>query len=206
MHIGIDFDNTIVCYDELFWQAARDGGLIPPEIPRSKESVRNALRQSGREEDWTLLQGVVYGARLQEAIAFPGVAEFFQVARSKGWRLYIISHKTRYPYAGPQYDLHLAAANWLRTHGFVGDSPWGISEEQVYFELEKAQKLDRIGVHACSVFIDDLPELLTDPEFPKDVQRLLFDPHSRHLTWPAQERFDAWANAAAALERLESRP
>ena len=63
MRIGIDFDNTIACYDGVFHAAAVARGLIPAEIPTDKTSVRNHLRAIGREPDWTELQGYVYGAR-----------------------------------------------------------------------------------------------------------------------------------------------
>ena len=36
MTIGIDFDNTIVCYDELFGQLAREQDLVPDHIPSTK--------------------------------------------------------------------------------------------------------------------------------------------------------------------------
>ena len=36
MRIGIDFDNTIVSYDELFYQIAQEKKLIPAELPVNK--------------------------------------------------------------------------------------------------------------------------------------------------------------------------
>jgi len=44
MHIGIDFDNTIVCYDQIFHEAAVERDLIQPNLPASKQVVRDALR------------------------------------------------------------------------------------------------------------------------------------------------------------------
>ena len=40
MRIGVDFDNTIVCYDTLFHRLAVEEGLIPPDIPPRKEIGR----------------------------------------------------------------------------------------------------------------------------------------------------------------------
>ena len=40
MLIGIDFDNTIVCYDRVFHKAALEKGLIPADLPPSKGRVR----------------------------------------------------------------------------------------------------------------------------------------------------------------------
>lgn len=64
MRLGIDFDNTIVCYDELFHRVALEQGLIPADLPVNKSEVRNHLRRVGKEPLWTEMQGSVYGARM----------------------------------------------------------------------------------------------------------------------------------------------
>src|SRR5262245_38498792 len=113
MRIGIDFDNTLVCYDQLFWALARERGAIDDAIPRRKEAVRDDLRRRGFEPLWTELQGVAYGSRILEAAPFPGAIEALAEFRRRGWRTFVISHKTQTPYAGPMYDLHAAAMQWL---------------------------------------------------------------------------------------------
>ena len=75
--IGLDFDNTIVCYDHVFYDVARERGLIPEETEKSKQGVRNYLRSNGQEEVWITLQGLVYGPEMCQAKAFPGVLSFF---------------------------------------------------------------------------------------------------------------------------------
>ena len=47
MIIGLDFDNTIVSYDELFHRVALEGGLVPGDLPVRKEAVRDYLREAG---------------------------------------------------------------------------------------------------------------------------------------------------------------
>ena len=49
LRVGIDFDNTIVCYDEIFHRVALERELIPRDTPKNKESVRDYLRQVGKE-------------------------------------------------------------------------------------------------------------------------------------------------------------
>ena len=44
----------------------------------------------------------------------------------------------------------------------------------VYFESTRAEKLARIAALALTHFIDDLEEVLSDPDFPPDVERILF--------------------------------
>jgi hypothetical protein len=173
---GIDFDNTIVCYDGLFHRVALEKGLITPEITETKDSVRNYLRVCGMEDAWTELQGYVYGARMEEAEPFPCVEDFFRTAVSKGIQVYIISHKTRYPFRGPNYDLHDAALNWLDSRGFFAKKGIGISRENVFFETTKEDKLRRIEDMDCSYFIDDLPEFLMEDAFPRKTKRVLFAP------------------------------
>jgi len=113
MRVGLDFDNTIVSYDALFHKLAREGGWIPEDLPCSKLLVRDHLRQIGNEDVWTEMQGLVYGARMAEAESFPGVAQFMRWAQGEGLEIFIVSHKTRYPFLGPQYDLHAAARGWI---------------------------------------------------------------------------------------------
>lgn len=179
MRIGIDFDNTIVSYDGLFYRVAREQGLVPEETPVNKVAVRDHLRNTGREDLWTEMQGYVYGARMDEALAYPGVIDFFRSALEAGHELAIVSHKTRHPFMGPSYDLHQAAMNWIYNH-LVHDGKPLIPEKNVFFELTKPEKIQRIGDFACDAFIDDLPEILQFEGFPAKVERLLFDPEDHY--------------------------
>ena len=181
MLIGVDFDNTIVCYDGLFHRLAVESSLIPEEIPATKGHVRDYLRQRGREDAWTQLQGHVYGSRMNEAEAFPGVVDFFVRCRELGVKVCIISHKTRHPFQGPLYDLHQAAYEWLETHDFYDSGGIGLNRGQVFFELTKPEKLSRIARLGCSHFVDDLPEFLSEPDFPKEIKRILFDPNQNYM-------------------------
>jgi len=180
MRIGIDFDNTIVCYDGLFHRLAVGRGLIDADTPVTKSAVREALCDRGREDLWTELQGEAYGRRINEAEAFPGVRAFIVSCRRAGHRVFIISHKTRRPFAGPDCDLHVAARLWLRGRGIVGPEADAIDEADVFLELTLADKLRRIGDAGCSCFIDDLPQCLRETAFPPGVEKLLFDPHDRY--------------------------
>jgi hypothetical protein len=199
MHIGVDFDNTIVCYDALFHQVALEQALIPPELPARKSAVRDYLRQCGREDDWTEMQGYVYGMRMRDAAPFVGVIDFFRHCQQQGVDVCIISHKTRHPFRGPAYDLHQAAQAWLDHYGFYDPAHIGLSPEQVYFELTKQDKLQRIARMGCTHFIDDLPEFLAEAAFPVTVERLLFDPNQTYQTEERFQRFASWADLSAYL-------
>lgn len=193
MHVGIDFDNTIVSYDRLFHRVCLERGWIPPSLPASKSEVRNYLRSAGREDDWTGLQGYVYGARMDEADIFQGVKDFFLACRTQGLPVSIISHKTLRPYLGEPYDLHQAALAWLEKQGFTDPAAMALPRARIYFELTKNDKLRRIAAAGCTHFIDDLPEFLAEPDFPAGVERLLFDPNHHYPDERRFVRFASWA-------------
>jgi hypothetical protein len=179
MRIGIDFDNTIVSYDALFHKVAIEKGVIPTGLRQTKLAVREYLRGSGQEDVWTEMQGHVYGVRMDEAAAYPGAIEFLKWAARQEASVFIISHKTRYPFMGPRYDLHGAARLWVDQH-LKDDNRALVRAEDVYFELTKDEKLARIRATACNYYVDDLPEILLAPDFPMDTQRILFDPEAHH--------------------------
>jgi hypothetical protein len=200
MRIGIDFDNTIVSYDVLFHRVAVDQGAVPADLPQSKLAVRDYLRADGREPVWTEMQGEVYGARMLEADPFPGVVDFFAWAGARGIALNIVSHKTRHPYLGPQYDLHAIARDWIRTH-LVRDGQRLIADDAVFFELTKDDKLARVGSCGCDYFIDDLPEILTAPAFPPNTVPVLFAPGGG-TTGEIAATMDHWDAVRAYVEAL----
>jgi hypothetical protein len=176
MLVGLDFDNTIVCYDRLFHRLARERGLLTEHVPATKGAVRDHLRSIDREDDWTELQGVGYGPRISDAEPFPGVKPFLARAKQAGVRVVVISHKTKHPYLGEPHDLHAAAHAFLTTHGFYDTAATGLSPASVFLELTKQAKLDRIASLGCDVFVDDLPEFLAEPGFPVRPWKVLFDP------------------------------
>jgi hypothetical protein len=168
MLVGVDFDNTVVSYDTVFHATAVQQRLVPDTVAVTKEAVRDHLRAAGREAEWTRLQGYVYGPGMRQATPFPGALEFFERCRNTAVTAMIISHRTRWPYLGDRHDLHASARQWLVDNGVL---------VQAHFELTKQAKLERIGAEGCTHFVDDLPEFLSEPEFPAGVERLLFDPH-----------------------------
>ncbi len=199
MRIGVDFDNTIVCYDRLFYRAAVERSLIPVSLPADKESIRNYLRQQGREDQWTGLQGLVYGERINEAESFPGVAAFFLECRCREIPVFVVSHKTQWPVRGPRVDLHQAARGWLKSHRFHDDTEIGLAADRVFFAETKQGKLQQIADLRCTHFIDDLPEFLLEQDFPAGVDRILFDPWNRHMDGGPLTRVPDWQTVRRQL-------
>lgn len=201
MRIGIDFDNTIANYDGVFHRAALERGLIPSDLPSSKNSVRDYLNNSGRKDDFTELQGYVYGARMDLVSPYPGVVEAVAALLAAGHDLLVISHKTRLPMKGPAHDMHAAARGFLLSNGIVGEGM--IDPARVGFHETADAKVAAIAAERCDLFIDDLPELLTRPGFPPATRRMLFDPHGHfpESRWieAGLERHSRWADIADGL-------
>jgi hypothetical protein len=198
MRLGIDFDNTIACYRTAFHRAAVARGLVPAEPVLAKNQVRDHLRRLGREDEWTALQGYIYGPGLADVEVFPGFVHCLKRLLASGATVFIISHKTRTPYRGPAFDLHAAARAWIERQGFLGPEV-GLPHEHVFFELTLRDKLRRIAAQGCTHFVDDLVELLAEPEFPADTERILFDPEEAHVGGPFRRagswaELDSWLN------------
>ena len=177
MHLGIDFDNTLVNYDDLFYRCARDRDWVPAYLPRTKAAVRAWLwSRPGGNTPWTELQGEVYGRRMGEAEPFPGAFACLAACRRRGRRVSIISHKLEWPALGPRVNLRDAARAWMEARGlFAADGP-ALDPADVWFEGSRAEKLARIAERRCTHYVDDLAEVLLDAAFPPAAERLLFDP------------------------------
>lgn len=196
MILGVDFDNTIACYEGLFHALALERGLIPADLPTDKTAVRDYLRDAGKEDDWTELQGLGYGPEITRARPFDDAVATMTLWRDAGVETHIVSHKTKHPYRGEPHDLHAAARRFLDHHGI---SPAVVQADRVHLELTKESKLQRIGVLGCTHFIDDLPEFLGEPGFPANTTRVLFDPADRHADETRFRRVSSWAQIANAL-------
>lgn len=200
MRIGVDFDNTLVNYDDVFHRVALEQGAIPADTPQSKLAVRDFLRRAGREALWTEMQGAVYGTRMDEVRAYPGALEFLGWAAQSGISVCIISHKTRHPFIGPRHDLHDAAKRWVARH-MAYDGRAIVDEASVFFELTKEEKIARIKACGCDYYIDDLPEILLAEGFPSRVRRILFDPDGHHQPVDGLLHVHSWGEIADHFRR-----
>jgi hypothetical protein len=178
MRIGVDFDNTIVSYDDAIHRLACEWKLIAPDALRSKKSMRDAIRQlPDGEMKWQKVQAEIYGPRMHEAKLIEGVQEFFGCARKHRVPACIISHKTEYSnLLKTGANFRVAAMEWMRRHGFFETDGLGLSERDVHFASTRQDKIDRIIRLQCTHFIDDLEETFTEPAFPRQVVKVLFAP------------------------------
>jgi len=176
--IGIDFDNTLVCYGDAFYLEAMKDKIVPREILRSKEAIRDYLRGIGKESLFLEMQGNIYGPGIMKATPFEGAREFIIYSNKMGFKVKIISHKTKTPVkCSAQHDLHNFAYQWLARNKFF-DNETGLKPEDVFFELTREDKIKRISAEKCAYFIDDLPEVFSEISFP-NITKILFNPNRR---------------------------
>ena len=177
--LGLDFDNTLVRYDKLFHQLALEKNLIDKSLPAEKTLIRDYLRSQGQDEQFTLLQGEVYGLRILEAEPANGMLNALNELHQLGIPMVLVSHKTRTPYKGPPYDLHQAAWSWLEKYGFFDLDGLGWRRNQIFFAESKKEKVAKIESLNCTHYIDDLPEILDI--LPEKIVKILYDPNSLYV-------------------------
>lgn len=176
LRIGIDFDNTIVCYDDAFVRMARSENLVSASFRGCKADVRDFVRRlADGEEKWQRLQGKVY-AHMDDAGLFDGVEEFLRRCRQRDdISVFIVSHKTEFGHSDSSgLNLRKVACDWMTKQGFFEERGFRIPVENLYFESTRDDKIERIARLGCTHFIDDLEEVLEDSRFPAGVRRILF--------------------------------
>jgi len=176
IRLGLDFDNTLIFYDNIFHKIALEKKLITEKFPAQKKKIRDFLITHNLEEQFTRIQAEVYGKRILEAKPSEGLIKNLKKIKDKNIEIYIISHKTIHPYKGPKYNLHDAAEEWLNKNGFFDKSKLGFKRENIFFEITKFDKINRIKTIRCTHFIDDLPEILSMID--GECIKILYDPNN----------------------------
>lgn len=199
MKIGVDFDNTIVNYDRVFHKSALELNLIPEDLEESKLAVRDYLRNLDQNDIWTDLQGFVYGEKMYEADIFDGFIDFLNFASNKSISVVIISHKTKYPYAGKKYDLHKSAERWILERLSISSIDFKHSKN-FFFLPTKEEKVNKIIEEECDYFIDDLPEIFKIENFPLSTRKILFDPKSNYQTENNYTSVNNWKDLTSLLK------
>jgi len=197
--IGIDLDNTLICYDNAFQRVAREEGLLPPAFEGNKVTVKRVLHEERPDGYlWQKLQGLVYGRRIDAAELFPGVPAFFAAARARGDEVVIVSHKTELAHHDPlRTDLRVAALEWMERNRFFAADGLGLDRARVHFEGTREGKVERIAALGCEVFVDDLVEVLGHADMPAGCRKILFGRDPDHDF----EQYTSWDDVRAALFR-----
>jgi len=191
---GVDFDNTIVTYDELLARIARERGLLHSDIPATKRSIRDRIRcLPNGEIEWQKCQALLYGSRICEAKLNEGVSQFFQLCRVNGISVYIVSHKTEYSgYDTTGTNLRDAAVGWMAAHKFFDSDGLGLTRDAVFFAGTRQEKISCLAALGCTDFIDDLEETFLEEAFPAGVTRILYEPLRESVPPPGVKLIKSW--------------
>jgi hypothetical protein len=120
------------------------------------------------------------------------VADFLARCGDYNIPAWIVSHKTRFAALGPRYDLHSSASRWLLSSGLIDSKTGGVSIERILFCETRSEKLEAIRRIGFTHFVDDLPDVFLEMDFPDGVERILFDPEGV-LTSPSScRRVQSW--------------
>lgn len=201
LRIGIDFDNTIACYDRAFGDVASLMGLVTTEIASSKIDIKaQILEKANGDLDWQRLQGQVYGKHMLRAEVFPGFHEFLYLSRLRGHEVFVVSHKSEYGHFDEdRVPLREQALLWLRGNNFFNENGLALSKENVFFEATREAKIRRIRDLGCTHFIDDLREVFEEPLFPNDVRKILFCPSLTGASEVDIPALDSWRELTRSL-------
>ncbi len=197
--IGIDFDNTIINYGNLFLEAGLSLGVLPENTGCSKKAIRDYLIGIGREQDWIRIQGLVYGDYIQKATIMEGFFQFSHRCYENGWKIFIISHKTRDAIVGERFNLHISTLRWLEKSRIYGADITG-AVEGVFFEATRSEKISRINQLNCDIMIDDLPEVLLHPYLLENIIKILYAPDEKIMPAPGYVVAGCWDQMLGIIE------
>ena len=176
MRIGIDLDNTIICYEESFGSVARKYGYVQSNISLGKQAVKDeVLKNKNGQFNWERLQGLVYGRYLQQAKLYPNFLKFLIEAVSLGdVQIDIVSHKTVFAHHDPlKTNLRSSALKFLRDSRVFDVG--AISFKNVHFTSTLDDKVAKIQALGCEIFIDDLNIVFEHYDFPETCRKILFN-------------------------------
>ena len=175
MIIGLDFDNTIVDYSNIFPDFAYKLGYLASPSPLPKENIKSIVfKLPEGEVKWGLLQAEVYSEGIVNAKIMKGFHRFIKLCRSNNISVSIVSHKTIYnKYDLKRRNLRKSAMNWIKAHNFFNNNSLCFEDTQIHFEDTPLAKIKRIKQLKCTHFIDDLETILLHPNFPYNVVKIL---------------------------------
>ncbi len=204
--IGIDLDNTIIFYGNLFHGLAVKESWIDETCPVEKDAIKKNLKQRSDDElgelRWQQLQAWAYGKHIGEAGIFDGLATFIHEARTRGDKIFIISHKTKFSNYDPTVNLHQMALKTLSERGFfnpMDSGGLGFTKEDVFFSATLEEKIEKIENLNVSFFIDDLVKVLSHKKFPIKTRGIHFCTQIKDATenW---QTFSDWHELAGFFQ------
>lgn len=206
MHIGIDLDNTIIDYSNVFGRVGVEMHILPVHFKnKRKQTIKKFLLTAGEEgeQQWMKLQGQVYGPKIHLATLMDGMLMTLSGLLSMNYQVSIISHKTIYGhFTTCNTELRHASTNFLRQKNLLSICP-NFSEKNIYYLSTLDEKIDAINNLNCDVFIDDLPKVFEHKSFPKKPRKILFGDYKFEAS-SLYESAPCWPDIAKKLNLAPS--
>ncbi|MBL4865619.1 MAG: hypothetical protein JKY67_04505 [Pseudomonadales bacterium] len=184
MRVGIDFENTMVDYDGLFYQLAleRKDVDFDPSISLTnpaptKETLRDQLINNGLTHRWLELQKIVYGSRVLEAMPYTGLIRFLALCKEHSVECVLVCHHSPRVFKNANFNEMLLA--WLSKYGVSKYLHGQSLTEKLYISSTQEDMAQLVSKLGCTHFVSNGMSLFGLEEFPAGVSRFLFDPKMR---------------------------
>jgi hypothetical protein len=194
-NLGIDLDNTIIDYSISIMNLAKiEYGINLKPNTNLKKDLKRLIISKFNENEWTRAQGLLYSKYVASANLYDGFLPNLEKLKSTFDNIYIVSHKTKFPYIGSEIDIREKAMNWIMEK-IVSDAGMPLfRENHVYFESTINEKIQRISERECKIFIDDLPDILV--KLPINLEGILFGTRTTEM---GHMSFDNWHDLVGYL-------
>ena len=163
--IHVDLDNTIAIYGSAIKRVCAEKSFYYPENLITKKEISDYFKINGKNDVWTQIQGFCYGEYMKYADPAEDSFQILKQLKLLGFKLSLVSHKTKYPASGLSINLQDCAYKWLEKNFH------GLFDERLFFPT-KDEKVEYIQACNPSFLIDDLSEILEKVKLPK-IQSIL---------------------------------
>jgi len=176
---GFDLDNTLINYSISAQIYSRSNNLEKCEDIISLRSLLKTKDSTGRR--WQEAQSWIYTEGLSFAYPNTGAKELCSYLESNNFKLQIVSHKTTHtPKFCGEKPLRSLASQWIKESEL---SIYFSDEEMIHYELTRVNKVKKIKVLNLNYFVDDLLEVFTEHEYPKEINSYLMGSHDIDIPW-----------------------
>lgn len=163
--IGIDLDNTIINYNKAFIKFLKKKKIFIKDI--KKDKIKKISNNNSKIINWTQTQEEIYGNYIKYAKLFSYYKSFEKFALKNNFKLFIISHKTKYSEYSNKYNLHNKSRVWLKKN-------IKIENYKIFFHKNLDSKIKRISNLKLDYYIDDLDKIFKKKKLSTKIKKIYF--------------------------------
>jgi hypothetical protein len=166
---GFDLDNTLINYTESCKKYAAKIGK--QHLNTTGELKKYLIEQDPTTAEWNRAQSWIYTTGLEFASLNSYLLETLSYLDSRGMEFEVHSHKTETtPESSGSIKLRDPMRAWLKRSEL---SNWIDIDKDVHFYETQNLKIQGIKDSGVSYFIDDLPAVFENPNYPQEIQSFL---------------------------------